>query len=216
MTVDGVPITRPGRLVATDSRLDVTDPAAGYVSRGAVKLLAGLDHFGYCPAGRHAIDLGASTGGFTQVLLERGATSVCAVDVGRDQMDAALAGDPRVILLEGVNVRDLTSATLGGRRADALACDISFMSLRIALPPALGLLAPGSWIIALVKPQFEIGTEALNKSGVVRDRVAAHACARSITEWMGAMPGFDVDGMIDSPLSGGDGNREFLLGARKS
>ncbi len=216
VAVDGETVTRPGRLVTPNSALTVDDPAGSYVSRGALKLIGALAHFRYPVAGRCAIDLGASTGGFTQVLLERGASDVVAVDVGRGQMHASIAGDPRVTRLEGINARDLDRGLLGDLRADALVCDVSFISLRIALPPALKLLASGAWVVALVKPQFEAGATALGKDGVLRDPDAAKRIVREIVDFVGAIPGFSVDGAVASPVTGGDGNREYLLGARKA
>jgi 23S rRNA (cytidine1920-2'-O)/16S rRNA (cytidine1409-2'-O)-methyltransferase len=165
--VDGIPEERPARLVTAESAVAVDDPAAHYVSRAGLKLIAALDHFGYDPASLSALDLGASTGGFTQVLLERGASHVTAVDVGRGEMDASLAADPRVTLLEGLNARDLSTAHLGGRKVEAIVADLSFISLKLALPPALTLAEPSAWGVFLVKPQFEVGSAVLVICGFV-------------------------------------------------
>ncbi len=159
-------------MVEAGAAIALDDPASGYVSRGALKLIAALDRFGYAPAGRVALDVGASTGGFTQVLLERGATKVFAVDVGHGQLDATLAADPRVISREGVNARDLTPGDLG-EPVGAIVADVSFISLRLVLPPVLALAAPDAWGVFLVKPQFEVGRENIGKGGIVRDPTLA-------------------------------------------
>jgi len=214
VTVDGRPALKPSLAVAPDARLALDDPAAAYVSRAALKLVAGLDHFAYPAAGRIALDIGASTGGFTQVLLERGAARVHAIDVGHGQLDPRLAGDPRVHAREGLNARDLVLDDLG-ERPDALVSDVSFISLRLALPPALDLAAPGAFGIFLVKPQFEVGRAGIGKGGIVRDAAEGVTAAEAIADWLGSVAGWRVDGLIPSPIVGGDGNHEFLLGARK-
>jgi 23S rRNA (cytidine1920-2'-O)/16S rRNA (cytidine1409-2'-O)-methyltransferase len=213
VTVDGQIAERPGRTIAADARLAANDPAAGYVSRAALKLIAGLDAFGFDPAGLAVLDLGASTGGFCQVLLERGADHVIAVDVGHGQMAAELAGDKRVTLLEGVNARDLTHDHLGGQPVQAITCDISFISLKLALPPALGLAEPGAWAIFLVKPQFEAGRSAIGNDGLVAPQKGEEA-ADAISVWLAQQAGWSIAGLIASPVTGGSGNREYLLGAR--
>jgi 23S rRNA (cytidine1920-2'-O)/16S rRNA (cytidine1409-2'-O)-methyltransferase len=215
VTVDGAEEARPGRKVAPGERLAASDPAARYVSRAALKLIAGLDAFGFDPAGLTVLDLGASTGGFTQLLLERGAARVIALDVGHGQLDPALAADPRVIPIEGVNARDLTADVLRGIRPGAIVSDVSFISLRLALPPALALTAPGAWGVFLVKPQFEVGRERVGKGGVVRDLGTAREAAEDVAAWLDAEQGWRVTGLLPSPVAGGDGNREFLLGARR-
>lgn len=214
VTVDGRPAVRAAAVVPPEARLAVSDPAGRYVSRAALKLIAGLDAFGYDPAGRAALDLGASTGGFTQVLLQRGAARVIAVDGGHGQLDPGVADDPRVTALEGLNARDLSAADTGGP-VDAITADLSFISLKLALPPAFAVAAPGAFLVALVKPQFEAGRDALGKGGIVRDAARAEAAARSVAEWVAGRPGWAVDGLVPSPIAGGDGNREYLLGARR-
>ncbi len=211
VAVAGLATVQPGKAVARDADIAVADPALAWVSRGALKLAAALDAFGLDPAGRVALDLGASTGGFTQVLLSRGAARVHAVDVGHGQLAAALAADPRVVLHEGVNARDLTAAMVG-EAPDAIVADLSFISLRLALPPALALAAAGVWLVALVKPQFELGPDHLGKGGLVRDRETAQRCAAALGEWLFDL-GWQPRGVIASPIAGGSGNREFLLGA---
>ncbi len=212
--VAGRAADKPAMLVPPEADLAVADPAARYVSRGALKLAAALDHFGYDPAGLVALDLGASTGGFTEVLLERGAARIFAVDVGHGQLHPRLVADPRVVATEGLNVRDLEAATFDASPA-AVVADLSFISLRLALPPALGLAAPGAFLVALVKPQFEVGRAGVGKGGIVRDPAAGRAAAEAIAAWLATQPGWSVDGLIASPIAGGDGNREFLLGARR-
>ncbi|MFC5584077.1 TlyA family RNA methyltransferase [Nitratireductor kimnyeongensis] len=213
--VDGVPAKKPGQTVSTAVEVKVDDPASTYVSRAALKLLHGLDVFGFDPAGCQALDIGASTGGFTQVLLERGATHVTAIDVGTGQMDTRIAGDPRVTSLEGVNARHLDSEHLGARTPDFLVSDVSFISLKLALPPALTLAAPGARAIFLVKPQFEAGREAIGKGGLLRDPAQADEIAADLENWLGTNAGWRAMGLASSPIEGGDGNREFLLAGRK-
>lgn len=212
--VDGATETRPARRVGAGEAIYVEDEAARYVSRAAVKLIAGLDAFSFDPAGLTVLDLGASTGGFTQVLLERGAAHVIALDVGRGQLDPSLAGDPRVTLHEGLNARDLAAVHLAGRRVGAVVADLSFISLKLALPPALSLAERGAWGVFLVKPQFEVGQDNLGKGGIVRDAALALRAAENIAAWI-ADEGWRVAGMQASPIKGGDGNTEFLLGARR-
>lgn len=214
VTVNGAVETRPGRRVAAGATLALGDPAAGYVSRAALKLIAGLDAFGLDPGGLVCLDLGASTGGFTQVLLERGASRVHAVDVGHGQLAPVLAQDPRVVVHEGVNARALDASTIGEPVA-AIVCDVSFISLALALPPALSLVAPNAFLIALVKPQFEVGRRAIGRGGIVRDGAATRAALDRIAALVAGSPGWRVAGTMASPVRGGDGNQEFLLGAVK-
>ena len=214
VAVGGTIESKPARMVSGADALTIDDPGARYVSRAALKLIAGLDAFGFDPAGLTALDLGASTGGFTQVLLERGAAHVVAVDVGHGQLDPALAEDPRVTMLEGLNARDLAARHLAGRAIGAIVCDVSFISLKLALPPALALAQDGAWGVFLVKPQFEVGRALLGKGGIVRERAAARKAAEEIAAWLEATQGWSVAGLLPSPLAGGDGNQEFLLGAK--
>lgn len=215
VTVDGRVAAKPGQTVSATAVIAVDDPARAYVSRAALKLAAGLDHFGFDPSGCQALDIGASTGGFTQVLLERGASSVTAIDVGHGQMDAKLRADPRVTCIEGLNARDLALGDLDGRRPGFLVFDVSFISLTLALPPALELAAPGARGVFLVKPQFEAGREAIGKGGMPRDPADATRVAEERRRWLDAFPGWRAVGLMDSPIEGGDGNREFLLGGVK-
>ncbi|GLS32733.1 TlyA family RNA methyltransferase [Neomesorhizobium albiziae] len=215
VTVDGRAAAKPGQAVAATASIAVDDPAQAYVSRAALKLIAGLDHFGFDPAGCHALDIGASTGGFTQVLLERGAAHVVAIDVGHAQLDAALKADRRVTCIEGLNARDLTVENIGETRPDFLVSDVSFISLKLALPPALGLAAPDARGVFLVKPQFEAGREAIGKGGLLRDPADADRIAEERRRWLDAFPGWRAVGTVASPIEGGDGNREFLLAGVK-
>lgn len=215
IVVDGKKAAKPAAMVADEAVVEAFDPAGHYVSRAALKLLAGLDHFGYAPSGLHVLDIGASTGGFTEVLIEHGAERVYAVDVGHDQLHRRLRDHPAVRVREGLNGRDLTLDDVHSR-VDAIVADVSFISLRLALPPALSFAEPDAWGIFLVKPQFEVGRQAIGKGGIVRDAAAAQNAADDIVTWLGNGFGWRVDGLIPSPLVGGSGNREFLLGARKT
>jgi 23S rRNA (cytidine1920-2'-O)/16S rRNA (cytidine1409-2'-O)-methyltransferase len=216
VTVGGLPASKPGLAVAEDAPVAVDDPARRYVSRAALKLIAGLDAFAVDPVGRMALDIGASTGGFTQVLLERGAAHVIALDVGHGQIDPGLRADTRVTVIEGLNARDLGEEHLGGRQPDLLVCDVSFISLTIALPPALDLAAPGAAGVFLVKPQFEAGRAAIGKGGLLHDPQEAPRVAERLRAWLDAVPRWRATGLIASPIEGGDGNREFLLAGVKN
>lgn len=207
---------KAGEAVAHDCAVSVDDPAQAYVSRAALKLIAGLDGFGFDPSGCTCLDVGASTGGFTQVLLKRGAAHVFAVDVGHGQMAESLRRDQRVSCREGLNARDLTLEHLGGRRPDFLVSDVSFISLKLALPPALALAEPGARAVLLVKPQFEAGREAIGKGGMLRGPAAAQEVAQDLRAWLDAQPGWQALGLLPSPIEGAEGNREFLLGGTKS
>ncbi|MBO0905329.1 TlyA family RNA methyltransferase [Jiella sonneratiae] len=216
VTVDGRVETRAGASVGADAALSFDDPAGRYVSRAALKLRHGLDRFAVDARGRIALDIGASTGGFTEVLLESGAAHVVAIDVGHGQIHPRLAADPRVTVIEGLNARDLTRDNLGGAAVDLIVSDVSFISLRLALPPALDLAEPGADGIFLVKPQFEAGREAIGKGGLLRDPAIAATVAEGVRDWLDAQPGWAALGLDASPIAGGDGNREFLLHGRKA
>jgi 23S rRNA (cytidine1920-2'-O)/16S rRNA (cytidine1409-2'-O)-methyltransferase len=209
VTVDGRVVTKPSAPIAEDARIVARAPYP-WVSRGGVKLAHALDAFHVDPAGLYCLDVGASTGGFTDVLLARGARHVAAVDVGHDQLHARLRGDARVTSMEGQDARTLTLAQLAERPA-LVAIDASFISLAALLPNALSLAAPGAQLVALVKPQFEAG-RAATKKGVVRDeKIHAQVCDRA-TQDIAAL-GWRVSGVVPSPIDGGDGNREFLVHA---
>lgn len=216
VSLHGHTLVRPGRMIAPDAALQINDPARRYVSRAALKLLHGLEASGFSPAGRTALDLGASTGGFTQVLLEQGALRVIAIDAGHDQMHEKLRADPRVSVHEGVNARDLDAGILAGEAPGFIVADLSFISLKLALPRALALAADGALGIFLVKPQFEAGRDAIGKGGLVRDPAVALATAQGVRDWLAQVAGWRVTGLAPSPIEGGDGNREYLLWAQKT
>lgn len=209
--VDGAPAAKAGAKLRDGASIEIADEAARYVSRAALKLVAGLD--GITVEGRHALDIGASTGGFTQVLLERGAARVVALDVGHGQFDDAMRADARVTVLEGLNARDLIAGHLPFK-PDLLVCDVSFVSLKLALPPALELASAGADAVVLVKPQFEVGRGGIGKGGIVApadgERVAAN-----LRDWLDAQQGWQATGLVPCPLPGADGNREWLLIGRK-
>jgi 23S rRNA (cytidine1920-2'-O)/16S rRNA (cytidine1409-2'-O)-methyltransferase len=212
VSVGGVKAAKPGMLVACDSSVEVASEALPYVSRGALKLEAALDAFGFEVEGRVALDLGASTGGFTEVLLARGATKVYAVDVGTGQLHAKLRGDRRVVSLEAIDARALDSELIG-EEVGAIVADLSFISLTKALPAALRLAAPGAWLIALVKPQFEAGREAVGKGGIVRDPEHRRQALAAVRSFISEMSGWTIMHEMVSPILGKDGNEEFLIGA---
>jgi 23S rRNA (cytidine1920-2'-O)/16S rRNA (cytidine1409-2'-O)-methyltransferase len=213
VSVEGEAAEKPGMLLPPDAELTVTEGTSPYVSRGGLKLAAALHAFGLDPKGLIALDLGASTGGFTEVLLERGAARVFAVDVGHGQLHQKLRADPRVTVLEKTDARSLDDHIVGGP-VGAIVADLSFISLLKALPPALRLAAPGAWLVVLVKPQFEAGREAIGKGGIVRDEAARAEAAARVRDFIEGAPGWRVIGEVPSPIPGGDGNVEILIGAR--
>jgi 23S rRNA (cytidine1920-2'-O)/16S rRNA (cytidine1409-2'-O)-methyltransferase len=212
VSVAGVQALKPGALVRADAALAVSPGASPYVSRGGLKLAAALDAFGFEAKGRVALDLGASTGGFTDVLLNRGAAKVYAVDVGREQLQETLRSDPHVVVLEATDARSL-DVTLLKEPVGAIVADVSFISLTLVLPPAFRLAAPGAWLVALVKPQFEAGRAVVGKGGVVRDAAKRKEAVAKIRQFI-EEGGWTVTGEIVSPISGRSGNEEFLIGAR--
>lgn len=215
VTVDGTLLTKPAKKLKPSSVILLTTPDIPWVSRGALKLVGGLDAFPQInPDGLTCVDVGASTGGFTEVLLDRGAAHVVAVDVGHGQLVPSLAGHPRVESREGVNARDLTAADFA-TSPQLIVCDASFISLTKVLPAVMRLAAPGAWLLALIKPQFEVGREHIGKGGIVRDaRQTADVVAR-LESWLAADMGWDLAGTVPSPIDGQDGNREFLLAGQK-
>ncbi|MGA8383356.1 MAG: TlyA family RNA methyltransferase [Stellaceae bacterium] len=206
-------IAKAGDQLATDAALRVKGRGHPWVSRGGVKLAHALDHFGIDVSARIALDIGASTGGFTDVLLARGAQLVYAVDVGHGQLAWKLRHDPRVIVHERLNARSLTREQIP-EPVDIIACDASFIGLAKVLQAPLTLAAAGAALVALVKPQFEAGREHVGKSGVVRDPAIHIAVCERAAEWVGAQPGWTVIGVVESPILGPEGNREFFLYAR--
>jgi len=211
--VNGVVATKPNQQVGETDVITLYDPAAGYVSRAALKLIAGLDAGGIDPTGKTCLDLGSSTGGFTQVLLERGATHVYAVDVGHGQLHESLARDSRVTSLEGVNGRDVT-ADLIPEPIDLVVSDVSFVSILKVIFPALALTRAGAEAVILIKPQFEVGREYIGKGGIVTDDAAIAAAAERIVVAM-AEAGWALRFAVASPIAGGDGNRETVAGFRR-
>jgi len=212
--IDGAIARKPGRMVRPGARVELVGEPMPYVSRGGVKLAHALQFFEIDVDGRVALDLGASTGGFVEVLLERGARTVYAVDVGRDQLDDRLRDDARVVALEGFNARDLDEESVA-ERPEIITCDVSFISLKLVLPAALALAAPGAVLVALIKPQFEAGREAVGNGGIVRDAEIRAAVCDDIERWIAAHDGWRTGDLTPAPIPGGDGNQEFLIVARK-
>ncbi len=211
VTVGGVVARKPSQAVATGAEVAVTADPCPWVSRAALKLLYALDEFGLTPRGV-ALDVGASTGGFTEVLLARGAARVFALDVGHGQLHPRIAADPRVVVREGVNARDIPAGLVPP--VDWIVADVSFISLEKALPGPLALARPGATLVALIKPQSEAGRAHVGRGGMVRDE-GVHAAVRArIRDWLEHL-GWQVTGEAPSPIEGGDGNREFLIAALK-
>jgi 23S rRNA (cytidine1920-2'-O)/16S rRNA (cytidine1409-2'-O)-methyltransferase len=206
-------IAKAGELLGEDAPLEVRGKDHPWVSRGGIKLNHGLDHFGFDVTGAVALDVGSSTGGFTDVLLSRGAAKVYAVDVGTNQLAWKLRQDPRVIVHEQTNARSLERSIVVDP-IEVVVCDASFISLAKVLPAALGLARPGARLVALVKPQFEAGREEVGKGGVVRDPEVHSRVCDEAAAWV-ASQGWAVLGVTPSPITGPEGNVEFLLGAVK-
>ena len=211
VTADGVPLRKASDELAADATLEAA-PDHPWVSRGGLKLAAALDHFGFDPAGRVCLDVGASTGGFTDVLIARGARRVHAVDVGRGQLHARLRGNPAVVSLEETDIRALDPKRFA-ELPDFVTIDVSFISLKLILPALDRLMRQPAQLIALIKPQFEAGRAHLKK-GIVRDAAVQVAVCDQIATFATSL-GWTVTGIIPSPIEGGDGNREFLLGAHR-
>jgi 23S rRNA (cytidine1920-2'-O)/16S rRNA (cytidine1409-2'-O)-methyltransferase len=205
-------VDKPGQAVDTAAEIRVKGARPKYVGRGGLKLEAALDAFGVDPAGGRWIDVGASTGGFTDCLLQRGASRVVAVDVGHNQLDYRVRTDPRVEVREGVNARYLAPGDFDAP-FDGAVVDVSFISLRLILPAVAPLVAPGGLVVALVKPQFEVGKGEVGKGGVVRDDAKRHRVLDEISAFARAL-GLEEVGAIESPVEGAEGNREFLLVVR--
>lgn len=208
-------IDKPGHSLPEDAPLSLKGEDHPWVSRGGLKLVHGLDHFKIDPSGRTALDVGASTGGFTDVLLSRGAAKVYAVDVGHGQFDWKLRNDERVVLLERTNARYLTAEQIP-ERVDMIVCDASFIGLEVILPAPMALAAPECCLIALIKPQFEVGKGEVGKGGVVRDEALHQQVCERITAWLHAQPGWSVIGLTPSPITGPQGNVEFLICAQRT
>jgi 23S rRNA (cytidine1920-2'-O)/16S rRNA (cytidine1409-2'-O)-methyltransferase len=207
-------LDKPGQMLAEDTPLECRGRDHPYVSRGGVKLAHALDHFAIDPSGAVALDIGASTGGFTDVLLRRGAVKVFAVDVGHGQLDWRLRQDPRVVVLERCNARHLTRNEFP-EAPELIVCDASFIGLETVLPASLALAAPGAALIALIKPQFEVGKGRVGKGGVVRDPALHDEVCTRIAAWLAGLAGWTVLGITESPIRGPEGNVEFLIAARR-
>ncbi|MBV9829222.1 MAG: TlyA family RNA methyltransferase [Alphaproteobacteria bacterium] len=213
VSVAGRRIDKPGTPLAEDTPLELARRDHPWVSRGGVKLDFGLTHFAVESVGVTALDVGASTGGFTDVLLTRGAARVYAVDVGRAQLAWKLRQDPRVVVLESTNARYLTQEHIP-EPIDLITCDASFIGLATLLPAPLALAAARADLVALIKPQFEAGPKDVGKGGVVRDAAIHQAVCERVAAWLGAQPGWQVRGIAESPVLGPAGNHEFLIHAR--
>lgn len=203
-------LEKPGTQLSEDTELEVRGQPHPWVSRGGLKLVHALEDFSIDPTGWVAVDVGASTGGFTDVLLTHGAARVYAVDVGHGQLAWKLRTDERVVVLEKTNARHLTAEQIP-EPADIVVCDASFISLRTVLPAAMALTRPGARLAALIKPQFEAGREHVGKGGVVRDAAVHEAVCCDIRDWLEGLPDWRVDGITTSPITGPEGNVEFLI-----
>lgn len=206
-------IEKAGQLVESDAALEVRGQDHPWVSRGGIKLAHALEHFAIDPKDCIVLDVGASTGGFTDVCLQRGAKKVYAVDAGHGQLAWSLREDPRVMVLEKTNARHLT-ADIIPEPVDLIVCDVSFIGLEVALPAALVLAAPNAHLVALIKPQFEVGKGQVGKGGVVREPALHKAVCDRIEAWLAARSGWQVIGVTPSPIKGPEGNIEFLIAAR--
>ena len=201
-------------MVGAAAAIEVEPGAQPFVSRGGLKLAAALDAFGFSPVGRICLDVGASTGGFTDVLLRRGARLVHAIDVGRGQFNPVLAADARVVVREGFDARALSRDEIT-EPLGAIVADVSFISLTKALGSALRLAGPDAWLAALIKPQFEVGPDDVGSGGIVRSEEARERAVGNVRDWLARQPGWLVAGVVPSPITGGGGNQEVLIGARR-
>jgi 23S rRNA (cytidine1920-2'-O)/16S rRNA (cytidine1409-2'-O)-methyltransferase len=206
--VNGAPAGKPSQMVGEADRIELDDPASQYVSRAALKLMAGLDAGTIDIVGKTCLDIGASTGGFSQVLVERGAAKVYAVDVGHGQLHAQIQALPNIESLEGLNAKDLTDRIIP-QPVDVLVCDISFVSVTKVLGPALALCRKGADAVILIKPQFEVGRENIGKGGIVTDDAAISNAVGAVTDFM-RQEGWALRSTVPSPISGGDGNKETV------
>lgn len=208
--IEGKVLAKPSALIDEKIKIDASRPYP-WVGRGGVKLAAALDSFDFDPKGCTCLDVGASTGGFTDVLLSKGAAHVYAVDVGRGQLNPKLYADKRVVSMEATDARDLTPAVFSEPPC-FITCDVSFISLRLVLPKVLPLAAPGAKLVALIKPQFEVGPDFVVK-GIVKDALKRQSACADVETLIRAT-GWEIEGLIPSPIEGTDGNREYLIGAR--
>ena len=208
-------LDKPGQQVAADTELTLKSQPYPWVSRGGLKLVHAVERFGIGVTDAICCDVGASTGGFTDVLLSRGAATVYAVDVGQGQLAWKLRNDERVVVLEKTNARYLSAADIPDP-LDAVVCDASFIGLATVLPAGLTLVRPGGFCVALIKPQFEVGKERVGKKGVVRDPECHKDVCNKITQWFAGLDGWDVAGLTESPITGPEGNKEFLIYAKRN
>ena len=208
-------LEKAGQGIGPDTALEVRGQPHPYVSRGGLKLEKALDHFAIPVAGCLALDVGSSTGGFTDCLLQRGVAKVYAVDVGTNQLAWKLRSDSRVVSLEKTNMREVT-VVLIPEPVELIVCDASFIGLRTVLPAALALAAPGAHLVALIKPQFEVGKGRVGKGGIVREPALHEEVCATITDWLADQPGWRVLGVTESPITGAEGNKEFLIAAQLS
>ena len=207
---------KPSRKVSNPDLVTINDPNLKLVSRAGLKLKAALEHTGYSPNGKIALDLGASTGGFCQVLLNEGARHVYAIDVGHGQLDASLVSHPALTNHEKLNCRDLKLEHCDSNAPQFITSDVSFISLKLALPSALEIADKGAVGIFLIKPHFEVGKQGLGKGGIVRDETLLVETAQSVADWLNNFPGWSVTHFMSSPIAGGDGNKEFLMAGLKN
>jgi 23S rRNA (cytidine1920-2'-O)/16S rRNA (cytidine1409-2'-O)-methyltransferase len=206
---------KPADLVGSGDELSLAEAEMPYVSRAAFKLKHALEHFKIDPEGLICLDIGASTGGFTQILLQHDAYRVYAVDVGHGQLAPEIASAAHVISLEKLNIKDISSVHVP-EPVDLIVCDVSFISLAKALPAALSLCPAGALLIALIKPQFEVGRAHIRRGGIVRDETQQQRVRDDVAAWLNTQDGWTVLGITESPITGSDGNREFLIAARKN
>jgi len=211
--VGGTVESKPARQVQDDANIVLDGTDHPWVSRGGIKLAAALEQFSIDPSGSVALDIGASTGGFTQVLLTRGARLVYAIEVGSGQLATLLIGDPRIVLVENQNARALSPNEVP-EPVNVIVCDASFIGLETILPAPLSLAAPGAVLVALIKPQFEVGPGRVGKGGIVRDPALQDEVCQRVSRWIDLQPGWRFVGLTESPIPGSDGNKEFLLCAR--
>ncbi len=211
--LNGSAVRKASQKVQEDSHLSITGPNDDWVGRGALKLSAALEYFQIDPANMIAADIGASTGGFCEVLLRQNVRKIYAVDVGRDQLHPRIKNDPRVIDLSGVNAKGITADVIPDQ-LNLVVSDVSFISLKKALPATLQLCLNGAVLLALVKPQFEAGREHIGKGGIVRNEQIQEQVRADLANWINTQPGWQSLGTTKSPITGSDGNQEFLLGAR--
>lgn len=220
--VDGKVIEKPSFRIKEEAKISFSEADPLYVSRSALKLLSGLEYFKIDVRDQYALDVGASTGGFTQVLLEKGAKHVTAIDVGYNQMTQKLREDPRITLYEGINARYVTLDDIGGAKIDLIVCDVSFISLRLALPNILNFVEKGTLALLLVKPQFEIGfnqeqnkRKKFNKQGVVKDVASVQKVVHDLYNWLDFFPSWRAKEIVPSKIKGKEGNQEYLLLGQK-